>query len=67
VSVILLLTDGKRRQTCCAIRLNLRARKAKELMFYQERKRELEEKLFSLRAEIRLTDDILAMIRKESP
>ena len=36
--------------------LNLRARKAKELVYYTERKARLESKLFFLRAEIRLTE-----------
>jgi hypothetical protein len=45
--------------------MDQRARKVKELAFYTEQKARLEARLFTLRGEIRLTDAILDLIRKE--
>jgi hypothetical protein len=45
--------------------LDSRKRKADELEFYTEQKKQLETKLTLLRREINLTDTILQMIRKE--
>jgi hypothetical protein len=45
--------------------LDSRKRKADELEFYTEQKKQLEMKLTLLRREINLTDTILQMIRKE--
>jgi hypothetical protein len=42
-----------------------RARKAKELKFYTDQKAVLEARLCVVRQELRLTDTILALIRKE--
>jgi anti-sigma28 factor (negative regulator of flagellin synthesis) len=45
--------------------LDTRARKEKELAFYQDELRKLEEKMKWLKMEIRLTSDIITMIEKE--
>jgi hypothetical protein len=45
--------------------LDTRARKEKELAFYQDELRKLEEKMKWLRMEIKLTSDIITMIEKE--
>jgi len=45
--------------------LDTRARKEKELAFYQDELRKLEEKMKWLKMEIRLTSDIIIMIEKE--
>lgn len=45
--------------------VNQRNRKLRELEFYGQRKAELETKVGILQAEIRLTDQILALIKKE--
>jgi hypothetical protein len=42
-----------------------RARKAKELAFYTEQKAALEIRLDFVRRELKLTDTILALIRRE--
>jgi predicted restriction endonuclease len=42
-----------------------RARKAKELKFYSDQKAVLEARLDLVRRELKLTDTILALIRKE--
>jgi predicted restriction endonuclease len=43
-----------------------RARKASELKFYSDQKAVLETRLDLVRRELKLTDTILAMIRKET-
>lgn len=45
--------------------LDSRARKEKELAFYTQQKERLEIKLTGIRQELRLTDMILELIRKE--
>lgn len=45
--------------------LDTRARKEKELHFYQEELKKLEEKMHWLKMEIRLTTEIISMIEKE--
>jgi hypothetical protein len=45
--------------------LDTRARKEKELAFYQDELRKLEEKMKWLKMEIRLTSDIIDMIEHE--
>ena len=45
--------------------LDTRARKEKELAFYQDELRKLEEKMKWLKMEIKLTSDIITMIEKE--
>jgi predicted restriction endonuclease len=45
--------------------VDYRARKAKELKFYSDQKAVLEARLDLVRRELKLTDTILALIRKE--
>ena len=45
--------------------LDTRARKEKELAFYQEELRKLQEKMHFIKLEIRLTSDIISMIENE--
>jgi hypothetical protein len=45
--------------------LDTKARKERELAYYQEELRKLEEKMHWLRMEIKLTSDIINMIEKE--
>lgn len=45
--------------------LNTKARKEKELAFYNEQLRELQGKMFWVQKEIDLTTDIINMIEKE--
>jgi len=44
---------------------NMRAEKEKELAYYEEKLKELENKLFFVRKEIQLTSFIIDMIEKE--
>lgn len=43
----------------------LKEQKEKELRFYSEKKKELEEKLYWLERDLRLTKDIIKMIEEE--
>ena len=43
----------------------LKEQKEKELRFYSEKKKELEEKLYWLERDLRLTRDIIKMIEEE--
>ena len=45
--------------------LDSKARKEKELIFYQEELRKLEERMTYLRIEIKLTNDIIRLIENE--
>jgi hypothetical protein len=45
--------------------MDIRARKARELAFYTEKKHALEVRLANIRRELNLTDTILALIRRE--
>lgn len=45
--------------------LDTRARKEKELQFYQEELKKLQDRMHWLQMEIRLTSDIIDMIEKE--
>lgn len=45
--------------------LDTRARKERELNYYQDELRRLEERMHWLRMEIKLTNDIINMIEKE--
>lgn len=45
--------------------LQHRARKQEELLFYMDKMKELEIKMMWLRREIKLTDDIIRMIKNE--
>jgi hypothetical protein len=45
--------------------LDSKARKEKELIFYQEELRKLEERMSYLRMEIKLTNDIIRLIENE--
>lgn len=45
--------------------LDTKARKEKELVFYQEELKKLEEKMKFLQMEIKLTNDIIKMIEHE--
>jgi len=45
--------------------LDSKARKEKELIFYQEELRRLEERMSYLRLEIKLTNDIIRLIENE--
>lgn len=45
--------------------LDTKARKEKELLFYQEELKKLEEKMKFLQMEIKLTNDIIKMIEHE--
>lgn len=45
--------------------LDTRARKEKELAFYHEELKKLEQKMVFLKMEIKLTSDIIDMIEKE--
>lgn len=46
--------------------LDVRARKLKELEFYHNQMKELEEKMFFIQKEIQLTSKIIDMIQKET-
>ena len=45
--------------------LDTRARKEKELQFYAEQLKELQQKMYYIQKEITLTNDIISMIRNE--
>lgn len=45
--------------------LDTKARKEKELVFYQEELRKLQEKMHYIQLEIQLTSDIIVMIENE--